>query len=136
MTSTDSLEGTFYSNDGKKIKGTAILNNFNYWDVIDNKGNLIAKNYWTLYLDTERKIPTPKTQKDKNEWAEIMVEKIKDVENKIKNLSSNNAYASSSPSYKMEIKFLQVRLKEYKFIYFKYFQSNSLKFILSDWLNS
>jgi hypothetical protein len=135
MSKTESLLGTFFSNDGKKMNGSILLNTHNYWDIFDIQGNIIAKDYWIIYLDSERKIPAPKTQKEKNEWSEILVEKIKDVENKIKNLNSNSAYASSSPSYTMELKFLQVRLKEYKFIYTKYFQSNALKFILSDWLS-
>jgi hypothetical protein len=129
------IDGVFYTDDGKRLKGVASLDVNYLWGVYDSNGNVIAHGFWNLYLDKDRKIPAPKNQKDKGYWSDILLDKIKDAEKKIEKLKSQLDYAKASPSYKMELKFAQIKLKEFKHLYTKYFQSNALKFILDDWIN-
>jgi hypothetical protein len=128
--------GIFYTNSKAVYVGKAYLIN-NMWSIELRDGSFLS--FYTIYLDSSKKIEAPKNDFEKEKFREKVFSFINKYEIEVESYDNSGDFKSVSPSYSMGYKLAKMYLFEYKQIYINHFRSNSVKFMFddldSDWNN-
>jgi hypothetical protein len=126
------VEGIFYTKKDGAIKGVARVQG-NYWAIVKQDNSTFIRK--DIFLDESKKIIAPKNEIEKDNSKKIVKDLLDKYLGKLKSYEDNLDFKNVSQSYQMGVGLAKKYINEYKIIYSKYFMSNTVKFILDDFLD-
>jgi len=126
------VEGIFYTKKDGPIKGVARVQG-NYWAIVKQDNSTFIRK--DIFLDESKKIIAPKNEIEKDNSKKIVKDLLDKYLGKLKSYEDNLDFKNVSQSYQMGVGLAKKYINEYKIIYSKYFMSNTVKFILDDFLD-
>ena len=121
------ITGVFYTDRDGPVEGEA-LSIGNRWHITTKKGKLFTRS--DVFLDRGKHIYAPRNP-DYLEWGrQQALDLIYKYEGEVANLEDDREALKIS-SYRIKINMAKIALKEYNYIFDRYFISNALKYMLS-----
>jgi len=123
------IEGIFWTTSYERIQGKAISNG-EYWYIVEaTDKDEINQTYRDLWLDQSGNILAPRNNELRNCEEEKISEILRESKKELDKLK-NDEEALRISGIQMKVRILENKIKEYKYLYDKYFISNSIRFIL------
>jgi hypothetical protein len=125
------ITGRFYTKSDGPLEGKAYTYGGN-WYILTNDGRKLNRS--TIFLDREKQVEAPNSTAMKGNWRKYVLGLVEKYEKQIESMESCDNLDKISGTYNMKMKMAKAYLQEYKKIYYDHFESNTIKFLLEDWL--